>query len=144
MSDTASIVFLVAQDDVATIEEAYGKPDADNESNYIGCRRLAYHNACANIVGTLVKAIAAKVPIVGDIAPANQQPGYGCCATNGRFLDWPQIHGQPSVQLRADVKGRLTVDRENLRLARAYWALRQRTIEAIQQRGWKNNRRTKP
>ena len=144
MSNTASIVMLVAQGDVTAIEEICGKADADDEGLFPFCRRLGYHAGPTDIDSALARAIASKVPVVGDITPSNQQPGYAFCAVDGRYLEWPQIHGQPCALMRENRKGRLVVDREDLRLARTFWEQRQQALDTIQQRCYAEYRNRKP
>lgn len=134
MSKTASIVLLAAQSDVPAIEEAYGKPYRSDEGSLPYARRMAYPDASAAVAIALAQIIADKVPLVGDIAPANQQPGCAFCAVDGEFHEWPQINGQPCVLLGEDRKGRLAIDREDLQLARAFWKQHRRALDRIQER----------
>lgn len=142
MSSTASIVILAAQSDAPAIEEAYGKPYRSDEGSLPYARRLSYPNGPAAVETALAQVIADKVPFVGDIAPSNQQPGYTFCAADGEYHEWPQIHGQPYVLLQEDRSGRLTVDREDLQLARAFWKQNRRALDQIQQRCYNAHRRT--
>lgn len=142
MSNTASIVFLAAESDVSAVEEAYGKPYRSDEGNLPYVRRLAFCNGPTDVASALAHIIADKVPLVGDIAPANQQPGYAFVAVDGEYHEWPQIHGQPCVLLREDRKGRLTIDPEDLQMARALWKQHRCALDQIQGRCYAAHRRT--
>lgn len=142
MSNATSIVLLAAESDVPAIEEAYGKPYRSDEGSLPYARRLAYPDGPISVDTTLAQIIADQVPLVGDIAPANQQPGYAFCAVDGEYLERPQIHGQPCALLHEDPKGRLTVDSEDLQLARAFCKRRRRAMDQIQERCYAVHRRT--
>ncbi|NUM55782.1 MAG: hypothetical protein HUU46_19245 [Candidatus Hydrogenedentes bacterium] len=134
MSNTASVIILVARRDVAAIEDAYGKPDANDEGPSPFCRRLAYHAGNSTVRSALAPVIKAGIPVVGDIAPADQQPGYAFCAIDGQYHGWLHVHGQLCVRLREDSKGRLVVDRKDLCVARAFWKQHKRALDTIQRR----------
>lgn len=142
MSSTASIILLVADSDVPAIENAYGKPYRSEEGSLPYARRLAYPDGCIAVATALAQVIADKVPLVGDIAPFNQQPGCAFCAIDGEYCEWPQIHGQPCVRLNVDRTGRLAVDREDLQFARAFWKQHRHAMHQIQERCFAVHRRT--
>lgn len=143
-SDTASIVIVVAKSDVNAIVKAYGKPDRNDDSNVLGCQRLAYHDGFADVQSALSKAINAGVPVVGDIAPTAQQPELGFCAVNGRYSEWTHVHGEPCVQLRRDVKWRFVVDRKSLQQVRVFLEMHELALQTLQQRSHRAKKRRTP
>ncbi|NUM53475.1 MAG: hypothetical protein HUU46_07515 [Candidatus Hydrogenedentes bacterium] len=143
-NNTASIVVVVAKSDANAIVEVYGKPDRNDDSNVLGCRRLAYRDGFADVESALSKAIKAGVPVVGDIAPIAQQPELGFCAVNGHYSEWPHVHGEPCVRLCRDAEWRFVVDRKSLQQVRAFLEMHELALQTLQQRSHRAKTRRTP
>ncbi len=132
MSDRAYVRVVVAEADADAIAKTLGTPD--EESGDQQGHTMFYYDAPTDIASILSDAIERGVPFEGEHGGTCEHPEHGFCAANGNFREWPLLYDQLSVNLREDRRGRLVVDRANLKQARAYWALRRQALECIQHR----------